>query len=431
MLLYRAINDFSDAIEINKGCGMKASNPITPITSEVCLQSVASHVASGSNPNVKDCWISSTKDFKICACEFSIPQMGGYNTANQRKEIAVINRNKLINKNTTYVSNGNYTYIRDGNIELDMCDSSNFPSSIKPGPHKTKIIISPSGKIYKVNNKLMNGQVSYFKNFLKKLGNIDTFILDITFKTPSDRKSNYVPINEFSFIDYYHHKIILPSKGVPITSGLFKNFSEVLILNKIPANSIIKVLTFLETDILYVLNNTFRFVLDDIVSGSTAITTNGNSILINGIKLNLNNDEQWLANELYNRKSSMIDLVYSQYVNNGSNNIKDVLSIYNNLKNTKRNIIRKILFAINQKHSGNIVEIVEDTIYVAIKGNNLINNNPNVLKLCKYDLLLIGDTNGTVYRYATPGYPNIWNQSLNSDFTIMDNNGVTFNCRFV
>ena len=110
MLLYRAINEFKDEENIKNVDGIKASRHET---TRKCLEYAASHIALGSSPNSNDCWISTTKDFKRCASEFSIPQMGGYNTAMQRKKIAVIDRKKMLKANTNYVPNskGNYTYI--------------------------------------------------------------------------------------------------------------------------------------------------------------------------------------------------------------------------------------------------------------------------------------------------------------------------------
>lgn len=55
MLLYRAINDFSDEINIRNGHGIKAS---IQETKETCLKTTSSHVACGSNSKNKDGWIS-------------------------------------------------------------------------------------------------------------------------------------------------------------------------------------------------------------------------------------------------------------------------------------------------------------------------------------------------------------------------------------
>ncbi|MBM7855781.1 hypothetical protein JOC37_002196 [Desulfohalotomaculum tongense] len=432
MLLYRAINKV-DEENINKGCGIKAS---TQGTKQTCLQSVSSHVANGSNPNRKDCWISTVKNFKICASEFSIPQMGGYNTAKQRKRIAVIERNKMINSNSNHGSNGNYTYISDGKSELDLSDITSWPNSTKLDHEKNMVIKYPNGKQVIVDKKLMDQHANYFINFFNGLNNIETFIFDMTLPSPNDRKyvkkSKYAPLNEFSFYDYYNYGIVPPCQGLPIVSGLLKNNKEVLIMNEIPSNSILKLLTFLEIDVLYALDDAvFMTVLNNIVSGNIEIKNQGQNIFVNRKPLSLSNDEQDLVCKIYSCNYSIIDLTYGRYNVQENTNGSSILDIYDNFKRLKRSIIEKVISEINQKSTGSIVE---DGIFVAVQKGKKADTDTDTqpIKLCKYDLLLIEDQQeNKVYKFSDSNYQEIWKNSVEeSVFQIKDNSGCIVNCCF-
>lgn len=425
MLLYRAINDFNDEINIENGHGIQSS---IQETKETCLKTVSSHIASGSNAKNKDGWISTTKDFKICSGEFSIPQMGGYNTAAQRKRIAVINRYEMLTTKPNYTPNSNYTYISDGQNELDLCDSNRWPIAIKPGLHKTKEIVFQSGEKVKVNNELTVKYVNWFNNFFNSLQSIETFILDMTFPSPSDRGSKYAAPSEFSFYDYIGNGIISKGKSMPIISGCIKNHSEVLVLNEIPHKSIIKVLTLVEIDILYALDNDdFRNVINDIISGKIMVDIQGQNIIINGKQLSLNVEEQCLVDEIYNKNTSMIDLTYRKYEDGGGNNALEVLNIYYDLKELKRGVIKK---ALNKIGLESTVSIIEDEVFVAIKNSQQTNNQQPNLELCKYDLLLIGDEkDSTVYKFGDQDYDKIWEKSVENNFIIKNNSGNLTNCR--
>lgn len=83
MYFFRAINEI-DLQNIDLINRIKSKNACNDIK---CLDSVSSHISGGSDSKYSSCWISSSKNFKVCACEFSIPQMGKYNTAKTRKKL--------------------------------------------------------------------------------------------------------------------------------------------------------------------------------------------------------------------------------------------------------------------------------------------------------------------------------------------------------
>lgn len=79
-----------------------------------------------------------------------------------------------------------------------------------------------------------------------------------------------------------------------------------------------------------------------------------------------------------------------------------ILYIYDNIKTQKRTIINKVLYNMNQISNNSIVD---DSVYVAVKNTSSPTIN-NGLKICKYDLLVIGDlTNGTIHKFRSRLFP--------------------------
>ena len=359
---------------------------------KTCVNKISRHIKDGSNSKYSECWISACKKFEICATEFSIPQLGKYNTATNRKQIAVI-----YGKQTK----GNFTYL-EGTNDMNI------------------VLKADTGRSFQCWDKVWG-----------QLCSVDQLILDLSYPY-THKKTNF---EEYSFGDWIKNDFIkkLDGKsyqGVPgIPSGNVKAASEVLILNEIPISSIKKILSFLETDILYALDNdTFESTLDDIICSKTIISIQNNHININGNIIILTPNEQQLVDKLYVHNNSMIDLAYDAYINRGSNNIIDILQIYNEFKKLKRGIIKKAVYSIFQNDFN--VRIVEDEIYVAVKNISSPNCN-NRIKLCKYDLLMIGDlTNRNLHKFSDLNYSKIWNESLNCSFIIMDNNNNLIDCSF-
>ena len=83
MYIYRALNS-EDVNSINDKKGIVARR----ISVNNILQDIGPHVAKASSSKQKDCWISTCKEFEVCAKEYAIPQGGKYNTAKSRKNIA-------------------------------------------------------------------------------------------------------------------------------------------------------------------------------------------------------------------------------------------------------------------------------------------------------------------------------------------------------
>jgi hypothetical protein len=95
---YRALSDH-DLTNYMQG------NPLLAVNQDkgkTCVNKISRHIKDGSNSKYSECWISACKQFKICATEFSIPQLGNYNTTTKRKQIAVI-CGKQTNGNLTYL----------------------------------------------------------------------------------------------------------------------------------------------------------------------------------------------------------------------------------------------------------------------------------------------------------------------------------------
>ena len=80
---YRALNDTDIA-------NCKAKHPLSSIKKDkgkTCANKISRHIRDGSKYEYSECWISACKNLEICAKEFSIPQVGKYNTATNRKRL--------------------------------------------------------------------------------------------------------------------------------------------------------------------------------------------------------------------------------------------------------------------------------------------------------------------------------------------------------
>lgn len=320
-----------------------------------------------------------------------------------------------------------------GKCVLDLGDANNWPVSIKYKRYtyvsKNITISSNNTGCSRLTDKFVKEQVKYYNNFLNKCNTIDNFIIDLSYPTPTDRtylkKSKYAPLNEFSWYDYKNNNIVKSGKGNVIISGSAKKAKEVLVLNEIKKNSIVRVLSFLEIDILYAIYdennmNNFYNILNMFVNSNMQIKQISNykiCININNTNISLSPDEFYLYNDLYNNNSNMYDLTRDLYKNNNLSSIYDILRIYEKLKNIKRSFINKILKCFNF----NILypSIVEDEIFAVVVDNQCLidNNKKNSIKykecefelesldynsstnydeLCQYDVMLIGDNNEVI-----------------------------------
>ena len=110
MYLFRAINEEYDKKAYIKKEDLKAKEK----RALGYMKDLAKHVASGSKNSYQGCWISTTKDFYVCASEYAIPQMGKYNTTKKEKDIIVIDAMNWRGHTLEYESNGNYTIFTNG-----------------------------------------------------------------------------------------------------------------------------------------------------------------------------------------------------------------------------------------------------------------------------------------------------------------------------
>ena len=107
MYLFRALNN-KDEQNITTKSRIIASRE----SSSQILSELGSHVAKASEMNQEDCWISTCKTLDVNILEYAIPQGGKYNTAANRKNIAVIDVSFW--KNVTSIDDC-YTVFKQGN----------------------------------------------------------------------------------------------------------------------------------------------------------------------------------------------------------------------------------------------------------------------------------------------------------------------------
>ncbi|HPU63170.1 MAG TPA: hypothetical protein PK304_03360 [Mobilitalea sp.] len=401
MYYFRALNKYDlDNYSQNKSIVAKERINTNDVNeAKKCITKIIQHILNGSDNQYRGCWISACKSFEVCVKEFSVPQMGNYNTAKTRKKIAVIEGEDYY---------GNLTYL-EGKV---------------------------NDKSVKLNT---SGSYQEWLNIWDQLSSISKFIIDFSYRY-THKKTKF---KEYSFGDWVKAGFIRTLEGeecdgVPgIPSGNVKKASEVLILNEIPFESIKKVLSFLEIDILYALNkNDFNMILKDIIDGNINITFNNKNINLCVNKKNeivvLNNDEKELYKQLYIDDKFMIDLVYDIYINKQGNiDLDSVLNIFNDFKELKRNIIKKIIKALN-KESNN--KIVEDELYIAILNKpspDETSSDCNILTKCIYDLLMIGDKEkNALIKYNDSNYSNILKECIDIPLKIMESGKTTF-CKFL
>lgn len=394
MYLYRAINNREQQ------CLLQGRDlPASIIDRSEFFQSAAKHISSGSNNNQRDCWISTTKDFKICASEYAIPQMGAYNTTQRQKEIIVISRMYWIN-NSNYNFNGNFTVFTDLNNQIcfDLGDAKTFPIPVKMHRYR---YITVGNKQVKVNNKLQVQQINTLLNGM--LNGADMGLFDMAFPSKSDRKNIIPTLNEFSMLDYIDKGIVGKCAKQPIASGIMKKSKEVLALNNIPYNAIIKKLSKIEICVLYALsNNHFLNVLNDLISGDLLITLNNTNVTISSPSVKniipISQYEHSLLSDL------LIDMVCNQWKPGG-----DIEQDYKILKRDKIQILNKVIQHINPSYT--VQAIQDDKVFVhKIDFNNIT----PIDKLHSYDVLAIQDVcNNIIYSYSNPNYNQILKKLIN------------------
>lgn len=392
MYLFRAINEKEERV-------LNRDNDITAecIQNKDFMKSASHHVRSGSKELQKDCWISTSKDFEICASEFSIPQMGGYNTAKKEKDIIVIDAMAWRGAVQSYNSNGNATIFvdKDKNVKIDLGDANVFPVPQKG----SQLYYMPDGKA--VNEEYIKQQVDAFQKAID--ADIDTGILDLSFVTDNDRGHKGV-INQFSLMEYIKWHMTDNCQAQPVASGSAKHAKEALILNHIPRDYIKYRLKKLETTVLYALDKDhFGKYLDELIKGTLVIGYRGQDIeiCVNG-RCSLIQLSGW---EYHIMTMSLVDLTC--LICSMNDHIEQK---YEALKEEKRKIVHNIL-----KEIGITVDtarLLDDEVYVRqidFNSRNIIRENP-------YDLLAVQDKmTGKIQCYRDAEYKGLVETKVEHD----------------
>lgn len=381
MYLFRAVNEKEER-------ALNRNNDITAecIQNKDFMKSASHHVRSGSKELQKDCWISTSKDFAICASEFAIPQMGGYNTAKKEKDVIVIDAMAWRWTTQNYNSNGNYTIFvdKDKNVRIDLGDANVFPVPQKG----SQLYYMPDGKT--VNEEYIKQQVDAFYKAIDV--DIDTGILDLSFVTDNDRGHKGV-INQFSLMEYMKRHITDSCQAPAVASGSAKKAGEVLILNHIPRCFIKRRLTKLETTVLYALDkDRFDKYLDELIKGTLVIGYRGQDIEICvNSKCSVIPLSEW---EYHIMTMFLVDLACLICSENDH-----IEQRYEELKEEKRKIVQNILKEI--EIMVDTVRLLDDEVYV----RQIDFNSRNNIDVNMYDLLAVQDkTTGKILCYRNAEY---------------------------
>ena len=225
MYLYRAINenDLKNYIENKKIVASKIAQNANDM-----INDIAYHVENASSNKQRDCWISTGKDLNIIVKEYAIPQGGGYNTGNERKRVAVIDSDywKKINR----IGDCYTVFLNGKKIIIDF-------STITTKDRKEK-----SNEIAKIKTTINN---NFSSGSMKALFDCSQY---------GDCKR---PFNEMSIMRFSKARngFGLFDRGLTaVQNGIAQKAKEVLCYKEIPEAAIAIVLSPLQEDILYLLN---------------------------------------------------------------------------------------------------------------------------------------------------------------------------------
>ena len=202
MLLFRAINEQEEK-------ALNLQNDIFAPMKQYhnFFGSASQHVANASKKNYSTYWISTSKDFHTCAAEFSIPQIGGYNTAKKEKPMIVIDAMAWRGHNPSYINNQNYTIFLDKNRKslVDLGDSTQYPIPTIQTTKGGKNYWSINGK--RISRNDINNQIQYFTDIVDKQ-DAELGLLDLSFYT----SKRLHPLQRFSLMDFLHWEFFISFK---------------------------------------------------------------------------------------------------------------------------------------------------------------------------------------------------------------------------
>lgn len=401
-LLFRALS-YDDIVNLNMNNGIQSRLNSSITDFQQALDNAAVQVSSGSKNETH--WISTSKNFFVCAEEYAIPQMGNYNLARCRRKIAIISRNVEISAPTNYNFNDiNSTYIESGNTVLDLGDNNNWPNITK-----VKNKYNFNGNLCS-NNLQKNGwhiTLSHWNKFIS----FDKFIFDLSpdsnFKCANNSPSKGItsPLHLLPLRRLMNAKLIknnIPSPHIACATST--NVGEVLFANSISNDAVVKILSFEEIDFLYAFKK--------ITSYNNMIFTHIlNRLLTSGLSFNYNSI--FVLDKLINNKLQSNNPSFLQDFEKEKDRKR--LQLFNCINNQLK------IWNINMPFTyWKDISILEDAICIAQIGGQT-NTTISKAKKFKNDIIAILDTNNNVISYQESRYEDIL-ETNKDNLLILDNN---------
>lgn len=320
MYIYRALSgEDVDSINAKKGI-------IARRTSEYnILQEIGPHIAKASSIEQKDCWISACKMFEVCVREYAIPQGGKYNTANSRKDVAVIDVSFW--KKVNAISDC-YSVFKSGNNTI--VDFSNI-----------RELSNVYGRT--IWEKRYN-QIKRIRKVIEDVycGKIDSALFDCSFVRKKNAELDKLDLMSFSKerknVNGAYTCYGLFDFGITaVQNGVAYAAKEVLCLNYIPMNVIKIVLTPIQQDIIYMLESEIKLaIIDELVNGNLEILWNEKKkqveVDINSVKACIKG-EAWMyprmIYEFLDGSEENIEEEYVNYLDKKEDLLKQVINFIN------------------------------------------------------------------------------------------------------
>lgn len=370
MYLYRALNDeeynnYKISKEILATGSAKEAADI--------LKDVALHVAKASSKKQKDCWISTGKELNTIIKEYAIPQGGSYNTGNNRKNVAVIDIGYW--KNPSNINECYTIFLNGKNIIVDF-------STITTSKESEKI---------KIINKIKED----ISNTFNSSGDSIRALFDCS-QTGNDTK----PFNKMSIMRFSGSRKAYKLLGgyglTAIQNGIAQKAKEVLCYEKIPQKAIVTILSPIQQDILYLLNeqDQEKFIKD--LQGKIKVDWDVNN---NEAKIVVNNQTFVVAGKDWMYPLMIYEEVAKEFNENNNINLQNT---YNKLLNQKRTFLVRIMRRLGYTTNKEIVEKDGLWVFDFDKINNCIEKSKEEL----YDLALL-KYGGKVYAIRNTNLSNV------------------------
>lgn len=360
MYLYRALNCQDDTNYKNDKKIVASKNGI-PGSSQEMLNDVAHHIKNASDKGQKDCWISTGKDIRIIITEYAIPQGGGYNTGNGRKYVAVIDLDYW-SKSKAEKSDC-YTIFLNG--RKPICDFVTI---------KDKNIADKKNKIKSIKNALSNVWVTD-KNNIRAL-----FDCSQSGATIKSGEFNKMSIKCFSHSKRGYALDLFDFGLTAVQNGIARKAQEVLCYNEIPKEAIVTILSPIQEDIIYLLDESAQnSFIEALKSGAQIYWDNVNHkavINISGKSAEVQGEEWMYPNMVYEE-------VYKQC---NDNSYLDLEKTYKAYLEKKREFLNKVLEILELSVGMNILPEEEGLwVYDFDNSTGCIERNKDQL----YDLAIL------------------------------------------